>query len=139
MAKPVDDRSPPVNDAYGDYNVRSSDGNYYFEWTPFTPAIRAWESAQRYLRSARDRLVDAGKIEGFAIPGLDADYREFAEKLEVITRDVDAATREARTVVQVLDAANTDYANANDASYEEYERLRDVIDNTLAAQGRPRR
>jgi hypothetical protein len=136
---PEDASAPPVTDHYGDYNRRSADGNYYFEWTPFTPAIRAWESAHRHLRNARDRLVDARKISGFAIPGLEHDCEQFKGQLKELTEDVDEATREARTVVQVLDAANTDYANARDSSYDEYQRLSNVIDNTLAAQGRPRR
>jgi hypothetical protein len=138
MAKPVDDRSAPVADAYGDYNRLSADGKYWFEWTPFTPAIRAWQTAERYLRSARDHLVDAKAITGFAIPGLEADFREFEAKLKVLTGDVHRATSEAGSVVRVLGTANTDYANAHDASYDEYRRLKGVIDNTLAAQGRPR-
>ena len=135
---PEEASTPPVTDHYGDYNRRSADGKYYFEWTPFTPAIRAWESAERHLRNARDRLVDARKISGFAIPGLEDECELFKRELKVLTDDVDAASRESRTVVQVLDAANTDYANAHDASYDEYRRLKTVIDEALADQGRPR-
>jgi hypothetical protein len=109
-----------------------------FEWTPFTPAIRAWERAQRHLRNARDLLVEARKIKGFAIPGLEHDCEHFKGQLKVLIDDVDEATWEARTVVQVLDVANTDYARAHDASRDEYQRLRDVIDQTLEDQGRRR-
>jgi hypothetical protein len=136
--KPTDDRSPPVKDAYGDYNRVSADGKYWFEWTPFTPAIAAWRTAERYLDSARDHLADSQKITGFAIPGLEADHREFVEKIKVITKDVDASAREAGRVLKVLDAANTDYAHAHDASYDEYRRLQAVIDGALDAQNRPR-
>jgi hypothetical protein len=133
-----EDASAPPADHYGEYNRRSADGKYYFEWTPFTPAIRAWDRAHRHLRNARDRLVDAGKITGFAIPGLEHECEFFKGQLKELTEDVDGATREARTVVKVLDAANTDYANAHDASFDEYMRLNTVIDATLADQGRPR-
>jgi hypothetical protein len=138
MGEPANVANIPFPDAYGDYNRVSADGKYYFEWTPFTPAIRAWERAQRHLRNARDRLVDARKIKGFAIPGLEHDCEYFKGQLKVLIDDVDEAVREAATVVQVLDVANTDYAVAHDASYDEYQRLRDVIDEVLDAQGRRR-
>jgi hypothetical protein len=138
MGEPVNLPNIPFRDGYGDYNQVSADGKYYFEWTPFTPAIRAWERAERHLRNARDRLVDARKIRGFAIPGLEHDCEHFKGQLKVLIDDVDEAAREAGTVVQVLDVANTDYATAHDASYDEYQRLRDVIDQTLDAQGRRR-
>jgi hypothetical protein len=135
---PEDATGQPVTDAYGDYNRVSADGKYWFEWTPFTPAVRAWESAERHLRNARDWLVEARKIQGFAIPGLEHDCEHFKGQLRVLTEDVDDAAKESRKVVQVLHVANTDYADAHDASYDEYQRLRTVIDQTLAAQGRPR-
>lgn len=138
MGEPADLPDVPFRDAYGDYNQVSADGRYYFEWTPFTPAIRAWDRAERHLRNARDRLVEARKIEGFAIPGLEHDCEHFKGQMKVLIDDVNEATREARTVVRVLDVANTDYARANDASREQYQSLRDVIDQTLAAQGRRR-
>ena len=138
MGEPANLPNIPFRDAYGDYNLESADGKYYFEWTPFTPAIRAWERAHRHLQNARDRLVDARKIEGFAIPGLEHDCEQFKGQMKLLIDDVDEATREARKVVQVLDVANTDYATAHDASYEEYQRLRDVIDQTLEDQGRRR-
>jgi hypothetical protein len=138
MGDPVDLPNVPFRDAYGDYNQVSADGKYWFEWTPFTPAIRAWERADRHLRNARDRLADARKIEGFAIPGLEHDCEHFKGQIKVLTEDVDEAVREAGKVIRVLDTANTDYANAHDASYAEYQRLRTVIDQTLAAHGRRR-
>ena len=139
MGEPVVPPNVPFSDGYGDYNQVSADGKYWFEWTPFTPAIRAWERAERHLRNARDRLVEARKIKGFAIPGLEHDCEHFRDNaLKVLIDDVDEATREAATVVHVLDVANTDYARAHDASYDEYQSLRDVIDQTLADQGRRR-
>jgi hypothetical protein len=128
----------PFRDAYGDYNLETADGKYYFEWTPFTPAIRAWERAQRNLRNARDRLLDARKIKGFAIPGMEQDCEDFKAQLTALIEKVDTSRREADTVVEALNTANTDYATAHDASYDAYQRLRDVIDQTLEAQGRRR-
>jgi hypothetical protein len=138
MGEPANLPNIPFSDAYGDYNRESADGKYWFEWTPFTPAIRAWERAHRHLRNARDRLVDARKIKGFAIPGLEHDCEQFKGAMERLIDDVDESTREAGHVIQVLETANTDYANAHDASYDEYQRLRDVIDQTLEDQGRRR-
>jgi hypothetical protein len=138
MGEPANLPNIPFRDAYGDYNLESADGKYYFEWTPFTPAIRAWERAQRHLRNARDRLVDARTIQGFAIPGLEHDCEHFKGQLTALIDEVDLAGREAGTVVEALNTANTDYATAHDASYDEYQRLRDVIDQTLEDQGRRR-
>jgi hypothetical protein len=138
MAEPPNLPNIPFRDGYGDYNLETADGKYYFEWTPFTPAIKAWERAHRHLRNARDRLVDARKIKGFAIPGLEHDCEQFKGAMERLIDDVDESTREAANVVHVLNVANTDYANAHDASKKEYQRLRDVIDQTLEDQGRTR-
>ncbi len=138
MGEPANIPNVPFRDAYGDYNLESADGKYYFEWTPFTPAIRAWERAQRHLRNARDWLVEARKIEGFAIPGLEQDCEQFRGQLMALIDEVDVERREAGTMVEVLNTANTDYATAHDASYDEYQRLRDVIDQTLEDQGRTR-
>ena len=138
MGEPANVPNIPFRDAYGEYNQVSADGKYYFEWTPFTPAIRAWERAERHLRNAHDRLVEARKLEGFAIPGLEHDGEHFKGQLKMLIDDVAESTREARHVVQVLGVANSDYARANDASYEEYQSLRDVIDQTLEDQGRRR-
>jgi hypothetical protein len=138
MGEPANVPNIPFRDAYGDYNLESADGKYYFEWTPFTPAIRAWERAQRHLRNARDLLIEARKIKGFAIPGLEHDCEHFKGQLTGLIDEVDGSRREADTVVQVLNTANTDYATAHDASYDEYRHLRDVIDQTLEAQGRRR-
>jgi hypothetical protein len=138
MAKPSE---PPgfkyANNVYGNYSHQSRDGTYWFEWTPFTPAVRAWQSAERYLRTARDALVEAQQIYGFAIPGLEAEYREFKEVLKILTRHVDERAREAWRVTEALDAANTSYAKVNEASPKEYKKLVGVIDNALAARGRP--
>jgi hypothetical protein len=138
MADPPILPNIPFRDAYGDYNLETADGKYYFEWTPFTPAIKAWERAHRHLQNARDRLVDARKIKGFAIPGLEQDYEDFKAQLTGLIDKVDEAWWEARMVLVVLNVANTDYATVHDASHDEYQRLRDVIDQTLEAQGRRR-
>jgi hypothetical protein len=138
MAKPVDDRSPAPSHPYGDYNRLSADGSYYFEWTSFTPAIRAWEKAARHLRNARDKVGEARKVTGFAIPGLEHECEHFKGRLKVHADDLDDAAREAQRVVQILEVANTDYANARDESLADYEAMMRVVDSALAAQGRPR-
>jgi hypothetical protein len=114
----------------------SADGKYWFEWTPFTPAIRACRNAEQKLRTAHDRLVDANAIYGFAIPGLEPKYDQFKRALKVLTEHVEEATGEARKIVQVLDAANVSYASANDASFAEYQRVMAMVDSGLAAQRR---
>jgi hypothetical protein len=132
---PEEDRDPDPH-PYGSYNPVSADGKYFFEWTPFTPAIVAWRNAESHLRRARDKLVDARKITGFAIPGLEAEHRTYIETLEVLTEDVDRAAKDAETVAKVLDATNASYAAAADASRQEYELLRSVVDGVLVSQGR---
>ena len=69
---------------------------------------------------------------------MEQDCEDFKAQLTGLTVKVDESRREAGTVVEVLNTANTDYATAHDASYEEYQRLRDVIDQTLEDQGRRR-
>jgi hypothetical protein len=135
MGIPEDDRNPDPH-AYGAYNPVSADGKYFFEWTPFTPAIVAWRNAENHLRRAQDKLVDARKIKGFAIPGLEAEHRTYVKTVEVLAEDVDRAAKDANTVAQVLDAANTSYAAAADASRQEYELLRSVVDGVLVSQDR---
>jgi hypothetical protein len=134
MVEPADGPEQGPTHPYGDFTRMSADGKYWFEWTPFTPAIRAWRNAERNLRTAHDRLVDANVIYGFAIPGLEPKFHQFKRALKVLTEHVEEAIGEARTVVQVLDAANVSYANANDASRAEYQRVMAVVDGGLAAQ-----
>ncbi len=124
---------------YGDFDGRSADGKYRFEWTPFTPAIVAWRRAADNLRSARDYLADAGKLEGFAISGLETQHQRFAEGLKQIVTDLSAEVTDAELIVKGLDTANTNYAAADDASYDSYRELMAEVDGVLATQGRPRR
>jgi hypothetical protein len=159
MAQPDDDRSPdptpaPANpDGSSDqhqglnnplvkrlrnpYGQFTGDGNYWFEWTPFTPAINAWRKAGWYLWRAHAHLDNANKISGFAIPGLETDYAEFNEELKIVTDDLNSRVVESKKVVEALEVASRDYAKANVASYGEYMRLQKIIMDGLTAQKRP--
>ena len=108
-----------VHHLYGDRSSTSRNGEYHFEWTPFTPAVLAWQSAERYLTQARNHLSEVSDLKSFAIPGLDVEFREFKAVLEVLIGDVEARAGEAKRVHQALDAANAEYAKANEFSHEE--------------------
>jgi len=144
-------RNPPH--PYGDYDRPSAGsarlpvygrqnpfwplpGQYYFEWTPFTPAINAWRKAGWYLWNARRQMDAAAKINGFAIPGLETDYKDFLASFNVLIDDLREREHESTKVVEALVVANTEYAKAHYASRKEYDDLKLVIDNTTAAQGR---
>jgi hypothetical protein len=144
-------RNPPS--PYGDYDRQSPGhavlprydprapmtrlpGQYWFEWTPFTPAINAWRRAGWYLWQARKHMAAAATIKGFAIPGLETDHADFKASFKILIEDLDKRIRESTRVVEALEIANTQYAQAHDASRKEYEDLKLVIDNTTAAQGR---
>ena len=137
MAEPPNVPNIPFRDAYGDYNLETADGKYYFEWTPFTPAIRAWDAPNGTCST---------HVTGWPTRARSKASRSRSRaRLRAIQRPDEAAHRRrgrgdpgGREVVQVLETANTDYATAHDASYEEYQRLRDVIDQTLEDQGRRR-
>jgi hypothetical protein len=111
-------------------------GQYWFEWTPFTPAINAWRRAGWYLWRARAHLAAADRITGFAIPDLETDYDEFKAAFKILIEDLDERVRESTDVVEALEVANTSYAQAHDASRAEYERVKWVIDQATADQGR---
>jgi hypothetical protein len=139
MAIPDEDRNPHRH-PYGDYNRVSADGKYYFEWTPFTPAIVAWRNAAKHLHNARDRLVDAGKLRGFGFASLRQQHAEFLAALRALADEVDEAAREAeQRVVPALDAANAQYAAAADVSLQDYNALMSVVDGELISQGRKRK
>jgi hypothetical protein len=122
---------------YGDFTHQQ--GGYWFEWTPFTPAVIAWRNAQRYLNRAQQRLLDARKLEGFVIRELEPDYDAYMEKVELLAQDVGKAAREAEHIAEALDVANVSYANVHDASRAEYEKVKRAIDQTLGEQCRPSR
>ena len=134
MAEPI----PVGQHPYGDFTGSSAHGlgSYQFEWTPFTPAIVAWRNAERFLRSARDRLTDASTIDGFAIPGLEGDHARFVEVMKVFATDVDETATVAARIADELDRANTEYAASYAASRAEYDQLRAAVDTTLRRAGR---
>lgn len=155
MAKPEAGGAAPVVDAtagdennplqyvhhlYGDRGHASRNGEYWFTWTPFTPAVIAWQSAERYLNEARDQLIQARKLRSFAIPGLDVEFAEFSAVLEVLIEDVDARAREANRVHRALDVANANYARVNRFSHDEFENLYKQVmghvDDATREQGR---
>jgi hypothetical protein len=133
MGIPEEDLNPHRH-AYGDYTHYSSNMKYRFEWTPFTPAIEAWENAEYYLRTALQNLADAQKLPGFALNGLAGEHEKMMSTLKVLADDAQACHVEAGKVVKVLEVANTDYANANEASLQDYQNLTALIDN--ARRGR---
>ena len=73
MGIPDEDLNPHRH-AYGDYTHPSRDLRYRFEWTPFTPAIRAWQNAGRHLDSAVRNLAEARRLPGLALNGLADDH-----------------------------------------------------------------
>jgi hypothetical protein len=119
---------------YGDFTHTTS-GGYKFEWTPFTPAIVAWQNAERYLKSAIGHLAEAQKLPGFALNGLADEHAQMIQTLKVLAEDAQTCQTEAAKVVKVLEAANTDYANANEASKAEYESLMATIDLSRMGRG----
>jgi hypothetical protein len=54
--------------------------------------------------------------------------------LKVLAEDAQACHVEAGKVVKVLEVANTDYANANEASLQEYRSLTGMIDLVRTGQ-----
>jgi hypothetical protein len=136
MPIPEEDRRTDPH-PYGDYRRVSADGRYWFEWTPFTPAITAWRNAERQLRAARGHLAEAGRLTGFAIVGLDEPFAQYAAAVEVFTEHVEDAVNEAaEVVIPVLEVANITYGRTADASREQYEHARAVVDGALVGQGR---
>jgi hypothetical protein len=124
MGIPDDERLPPDHrSAYGDFSHISGDGKYWFEWTPFTPAIVAWQNAERLLRSAAGHLREATQLQGFAIAGMDEEYHRMIESLKVFADDTNDTAKEAGNVAKALDNANASYAAANDASAVEYAKV----------------
>jgi hypothetical protein len=134
MGIPEEDLNP-YRHAYGDYTHYSPNLQYRFEWTPFTPAIRAWQNAEQYLKTALDNLADARKLPGFALNGLADEHAQMMQTLGVLAEDAGACHVEAGKVVKVLEVANTDYANASEASLAEYQALVAVIDQARAGRG----
>jgi len=124
---PDEDRIP-YRHSYGNFTHYSGNGQYRFEWTPITPAIDAWRRAEASLKRALDRLADAQKLPGFALNGLSEEHAQMIATLKVLAQDTQVCHAEAGKVVQVLEVANTDYANAHEASLEEYKALTHLID-----------
>jgi hypothetical protein len=125
----------PYRHAYGNYTHPSPNLRYRFEWTPFTPAIVAWQNAEHHLKAALANLADAQKLPGFALNGLADEHVRMMQTLKVLAEDAQACHAEAGKVVKVLEVANTDYANANEASLADYQALVKVIDGTRGTQG----
>jgi hypothetical protein len=119
---------------YGNY-THTSAGGYAFEWTPFRPAIVAWENAERYLRSAVKNLRTARELTGFALNGLDDEYARMITCLEEYATQAETTRSEAAKVVGVLEIADKEYAAANEDSAEQYLALMKRIDEVTAGQG----
>lgn len=138
MGLPEEDVNP-YRHAYGDYTHYNPSLTYRFEWTPFTPAIQAWQNAEYYLKAALEDLADAQKLPGFALNGLADEHVQMMATLKVLAEDTQACHTEAGKVVKVLEVANTDYAHSNEASLAEYQKLIGVIDGVRSSQGSTRR
>jgi hypothetical protein len=123
-----DEDANPIRHPYGDYTHWSPDGRYKFEWTPYTPAIKAWENAERRLRNALGHLHDARQLPGFALNGLQGEHDRMLGALKEISEDTEVSVRESGAVLEVLRAAHRDYAAANEVSLEEYRRLMGMVD-----------
>ena len=138
MATPNDpttaERLKYLRHLYGNFTRR--EGEYWFEWTPFTPAVLAWQSAERYLQRALDDLHNAQQIYGFALPGLETEFDQFKKAVQALTRHVEDRRRAARSVTSALDAANTSYARVHDATAAEYQRVMGIVNAAVQAQGR---
>jgi hypothetical protein len=124
---------------YGDFDARSHDGRYRFEWTPFTPAVVAWRRAAGFMRTAHEHLADASTLEGFGIRGMEAEHNRYAEGIEVLLEDLGVEVVDAELIVSGLDTANRNYAAANEASHDAYRQVMGTVDAVLAHQGRPRK
>jgi hypothetical protein len=140
MATPDDQkRVDPKNldHVYGNFHQKR--GGYWFEWTPFTPAVVAWQGAERYLQHALDELNKAQgdqDIFGFAIPGLEYVFAKYKKAVKDLAELVENRRREAGGVARALDAANTSYAKAHNASATEYHRIMDIVNAATKEQGR---
>lgn len=133
MGIPEEDLNP-YRHAYGDYTHLSPNLKYRFEWTPFTPAIKAWENAEYHLKQALADLAEAQKLPGFALNGLADEHVQMMGTLKVLAEDAQACQVEAGKVTQALQVANTDYANANEASLQDYRSLMAAVDGVRANQ-----
>jgi hypothetical protein len=129
---PEEDQYP--HHRYGNFTHRSPSGSYAFEWTPFRPAIVAWRSAEGYLQSALRNLTTAQELTGFALNGLHDEYGRMMACLREYAKQVETAQGEAGKVVRVLEIADRDYAQANEASAEEYHSLMRRIDEVTTGQ-----
>jgi hypothetical protein len=119
---------------YGDYTHTSPGGGYRFEWTPYTPAIVAWQKAEFRIRSVLANLRAARQLPGFALNGLQGEHQRMMTALDKFIEDGETSRREALNVIRVLEEAHRDYAAANEASYEEYQRVMALIDGVIGDQ-----
>jgi hypothetical protein len=133
MGIPDEDRVP-YRHSYGNYTHLSGNLQYRFEWTPFTPAIVAWQRAESSLKSALDHLVEAQKLDGLGLNGLASEHERLIGSLKVLADDTHESHVEAGKVVDALQVANTDYAASAESSLAEYQALMKAIDGTTSRQ-----
>jgi hypothetical protein len=133
MGLPEDDFNP-YRHRYGDYTHLSRNGQYRFEWTPFTPAITAWQNAAYYLQQALADLADAQKSQGFALNGLAQQHEKMVASIKQFAKELELSHTEAGKVVKVLENAHKDYSAANEASLEQYQSLMRLIDGVTTGQ-----
>jgi hypothetical protein len=95
----------------------------------------AWRNAEGHLRRAVRNLDDARKLPGFAINGLAAEHARMLESLRIFAEEMTRAGDEARSVSQLLEAANNDYAANYEASRQEYLDLHNALRPEIQGRG----
>jgi hypothetical protein len=124
---PEEDRIPYRHE-YGNYTHRSADGRYRFEWTPFRPAIEAWENAERHLQKALQDMAEARKLPGFGLNGLGDEHQHMMGALKVLADHLQDSHGAVKRLVQAMEVANNDYAASNEASLELYKQVTGTVD-----------
>jgi hypothetical protein len=124
----------PYRHPYGDYTGQRP--GYEFEWSPITPAIIAWQKAERALQAAVGDLAEARKSQGFGLNGLAGQHALMLQSLQEFIEELTLTVQAARETVKVLEVAHRDYTAANDASLEEYLALTRLLDGVRTEYSR---
>jgi hypothetical protein len=134
VARIPDEDLYPYRHPYGDYTGQRP--GYEFEWSPITPAIIAWQKAERELRAAIGDLNMAGQSKGFGLNGLAGLHALMMKSFEEFIEQLDYGVEAAGETVKVLEVAHRDYTASNDASLDEYLALTRMLDGVSAEYGR---
>ena len=121
----IPDEDDPYRHPYGDYTGQRP--GYDFEWSPITPAIIAWQKAERALQAAVGDLAAARKSR-VGLNGLAGQHALMLQSLQEFIEELTLTVEAARQTVKVLEVAHRDYTAANDASLDEYLALTRLLD-----------